>query len=157
MKKEFLLFMLALFFFTTTGIFSKGEKQQPTDPTKIIYDIAYMDTNNVDLPLVNNGSTANDGNAFYPNGTNLIFLFSGGLATTGFISGDFRASWMAPSSLIEEWQAGVWGMDPQDPLAKFYEVSADDGPGSPAYVEWADAVALGADFIDVNGDGLYDP
>ncbi|NIV12164.1 MAG: hypothetical protein GWN62_13080, partial [Aliifodinibius sp.] len=124
---------------------------------KIIPDITYMDINRVDLPLENDGSTGNDGHGYYPNGTQNIFLFSGGLATTGLVAGELRASWMTPSALIEEWQPGIWGMNPDDPLAKFYEVSRDDTVGSPAFVEWVDAVALGADFIDVNGDGLYDP
>lgn len=48
-------------------------------------------------------------------------------------------------------------MDPLNPLAKFYEVSANDEQGSQAFIDWADAVSLGADFIDLNGDGLYDP
>ncbi|RMH93487.1 MAG: T9SS C-terminal target domain-containing protein [Calditrichaeota bacterium] len=81
----------------------------------------------------------------------------GGLATTGLINGQLRASWMAKASLIREWQPGSWGMPPEDPLARFYGVSLHDGPGSPAYVEWADAVALGAEFIDLDGDRRYDP
>lgn len=120
--------------------------------------VVNMDINNIDLPMQNNGSTAEDGQAYYPNGqTSLSFLFSGGIATTAYVNSQLRASWMAPASLIEEWQAGRWGMDPTDSLATFYVVNASDGPGSPAYVNWADAVGLGADFQDLNGDGQYDP
>ncbi|NIW46270.1 MAG: hypothetical protein GWN14_15725, partial [candidate division Zixibacteria bacterium] len=149
--------ILILFFLATTSMLAQSGKKGAIHQIQTIYDIAYMDVNNIDLPLENDASTGDFGNAYYPNGTNLSFLFSGGLATTGLVNGDLRASWMAPVLLTEEWQPGIWGMNPRDSLAQFYEVFADDGPGSPAFVEWADAVALGADFIDVNGDGLYDP
>ena len=132
----------------------KGNRKQ----ISIIEDVRQLNINNIDLPLVNDGSVGENGQAWYPNGqTSLSFLFQGGFATTGYVDGELRASWMAKASLIEEWQAGIWGMNPADPLAKFYEVSIKDGPGSQAYIDWADAVSLGADFIDVDGNGQYDP
>jgi len=135
-----------------------GNKQIQSRSPRVIVEITRMDINNIDLPLENNGSTGNYGQAYYPNGqTTLSFLFIGGFAITGYISDSLRASWMAPSALLEEWQPGKWGMDPNNPLARFYVVSSSDGPGSQAYIEWADAVSLGAQFIDLNGDGQYDP
>jgi flagellar hook capping protein FlgD/LVIVD repeat-containing protein len=117
-----------------------------------------MDVNKIDLPLNNNGSTGEDAQAYYPNGqTNLSFLFSGGFATTAYVNGELRASWMTPASLIEEWQPGAWGMDPNDPLAKFYIVNSSDKQGSTAFLNWQDAVNLGADFQDLDGNGIYNP
>jgi hypothetical protein len=124
----------------------------------VLGEVVRMNINNIDLPLNNQGSVGEDGQSWYPNGqTTLSFLFSGGFACTGYVNGELRASWMAPASLIEEWQPGKWGMDPTADEAKFYVVSAADGPGSAAYKEWAKAVELGADFHDLDGNGIYDP
>lgn len=125
---------------------------------KTIGLIERMDINNLDLPIENNGSTGDNGRAYYPNGqTSLSPLFQGGFMITSYINGELRSSSMALSSLINEWQPGKWGMDPNDPLAKFYVVNSTDLQGSQAYIDWAMAVNLGADFQDLNGDGYYDP
>jgi len=162
--KSILSTSLTFFLFLFSAIYASGEKEIKSRSPVIIGDIVNMDINNIYLPLENDGSTGNDARAYYPNpglpippGYNLSFLFQGGLAATGYVNGELRASWMAKASLIQEWQPGEWGMDPSDPLAKFYEVSIEDGPGSPAYIAWADAVSLGSEFIDLNGDGIYDP
>jgi hypothetical protein len=149
-------FGIFFFLFLFTAILAGSEKNL-NKVSRMIWEITQMDINNIDLPVENNGSTGNQGQGYYPNGTALTFLFYGGLATSGYVNGQLRASWMAPASLIEDWQPGKWGMNPNDPLARFYVVNSSDGPGSQAYIDWADAVSLGADFIDLNGDGIYDP
>lgn len=155
MKKILSIFSIMLL--AAVLLYAAAEKNSYSSSSLALGDLARMNINNIDLPLLNNGSTGNDGQGYYPNGSTLIFLFSGGLAATGYVNGELRASWMAPASLLEEWIPGKWGMDPAHPLAKFYEVTSSDGPGSTAYIEWADAVSLGADFVDLNGDGVYDP
>lgn len=156
MRKIFFLLM-AFTLFCFSSIYPSGNsKSHPRSPT-IRGDIARLNINKIDLQFQNDGSTGEDGHAYYPSGTTMSFLFQGGLAATGYVNGDLRGSWMAKASLIQEWQPGGWGMDPEDPLAKFYAVSFEDGPGSTAYIDWADAVARGAEFIDLNGDGIYDP
>jgi hypothetical protein len=143
-----------------------AEGNRETRPAKstVIGDLDTMYINNIYLPYQNDGSTAEDAQAYFPNpglpvppGYNLSFLFQGGITATGYVNGVLRASWMAKASLIQEWQAGKWGMNPQDPLAIFYNVNNSSGPGSLAYQKWADAVSLGANFHDLNGDGVYDP
>ena len=117
-----------------------------------------MNVNRIDLGLENNGNTGLDGNTFYPNGTNLVFLFAGGPAASGFVNGELRTAWMASASRIQETQAGAWGMPPEDDRARFYEVSGSDDFGSDAYKDWATAVeTFGAPFQDLDGDGQYDP
>jgi hypothetical protein len=100
-----------------------------------------------------------DGDAYFPNGqNNLSFLFAGGFACSGYVEGDLRTAWMAAASRIYETQAGKWGQDRGDPLAKFYVVdNRTDGPGSEAYQNWVDAVALGANFQDIDPDGPEGP
>ncbi|RMH97454.1 MAG: hypothetical protein D6681_11960, partial [Calditrichaeota bacterium] len=147
--------MIAATFFVWSALgVAEGKKHSVSS---VVNDVVVLDINRVELPLNNDGSTAEEGMAFYPAGSQLNFLFSGGFGICGYIQQDLRVSWMAKASRILEWQPGTWGMDPEDSRAKFYEVSSEDGPGSSAYVEWADAVALGADFIDRDGDGQYDP
>jgi hypothetical protein len=152
---KILLIILAIMTYSIAGELKvNGPLLKPTT----LGLVENMNINNIDLPIKNDGSTGEDAQAYYPNGqTDLSFLFQGGFATTGFVNGELRASWMAAASLIEEWQPGTWGMDPTDALAKFYVVNSDDEQGSQAYIDWADAVSLGADFQDLNGDGLYDP
>lgn len=154
-KRNF--FIVFFIFCLAYAGYAGGEKKFLPNPQRVIGDIAIMAVNNVELPLNNDGSTGESGQGYYPAGSNLTFLYQGGLASSGYVNGDLRCSWMAKSSLIHEWQPAKWGMDPDDPQARFYTVSINDGPGSPAYLEWAEAVALGADFIDENSDGMYDP
>lgn len=136
-------------------------KEQPGKITfnkpSVLGEVINMNINNIDLPLNNDGSSGEDGKGYYPNGTDLSFLFQGGFATTAYVDGVLLASWMAKASLIQEYQPGTWGMDPNDGRAKFYVVEKSDDFGSPAYVNWAEAVALGADYVELNGVEGYQP
>lgn len=137
-----------------------GNKRTASLSPQVPGEVTRMKINKVDIPLRNDGAVFEGDGApgYYPSGqTTLGFLFSGGFGICGYVNGQLRASWMATASLLEEWLPGKWGMDPIDPLARFYEVSVNDAPGSQAYIDWADAVSLGADFIDLNGDGVYNP
>ncbi len=123
-----------------------------------------MAVNNIFLPYQNDGSTAENAQAYFPNpgipvppGFNKSFLFQGGIAASGYVNGKLRASWMAKASLIQEYQPGKWQMNPDDPDARFFIVNKTDGPGSPNYVNWQKAVELGAAFKDMDGDGIYNP
>ncbi|MEZ4764676.1 MAG: hypothetical protein R3C26_16320 [Calditrichia bacterium] len=123
-----------------------------------------MAINNIFLPYQNDGSTAENAQAYFPNpgipvplSYNQSFLYQGGIAATGYINGQLRASWMAKASLIQEFQPGKWGTNPDDSDARFYVVNKSDAPGSRAYIDWQKAVELGASFKDMDGDGVYDP
>lgn len=125
----------------------------------IIGQIERMDVNRLNVPFENNGDLGSDGQSWFPNGqTTLSFLFAGGPAMSGYVGGELRTAWVASASRIIEMQPGRFGTDPDAPEAKFYVVdNRVDGFGSQAYVDWADAVAQGAEFQDLDGDGLYDP
>lgn len=123
-----------------------------------------MAINNIFLPYQNDGSTAENAQAYFPNpgipvplSYNQSFLYQGGIAATGYVNGQLRASWMAKASLIQEFQPGKWGTNPDDSDARFYVVNKSDAPGSRAYIDWQTAVELGASFKDMDGDGVYDP
>lgn len=117
-----------------------------------------MNINNIDLALQNNGQYGLEADTYFPTGSGLSFLYEGGLGLSGYDSqGNLRLGWVMGASRKYNFQPGTWGMDPDDPKAKFYIVTKDDGPNSDAYVEWADAVALGASYVDVDNNGQYDP
>lgn len=150
------IFIVLSCLFSLTVI-ADQKKSLPASKPAIIGDVARMNINHVDLPIENDGTTGIDGQAYYPNGSTLSFLYSGGIAASGYVNDELRVSWIYKSSLLLEWQPGSWGMEPEDPRAKLYSVNWYDLQGGAAYLEWADAVALGADFRDMNGDGKYDP
>ena len=129
----------------------------PQENFTVYGDTVHLNINRIDLAMENDGSVGVDAQTFYPKGSNMSFLYQGGIAISGIVNGQLRVSWMAKSSLIDEFQPGPWGSDPNNPETIFYTVTSDDDFGSQAYIDWANAVMLGADFYDLNGDGFYDP
>lgn len=158
LKIFFICFILLLF---TVRLFAREHRGNISfNKPSVLGQVTRMDTNNVSIPLRNDGAVfeADGKGGYYPNGqTTLSFLFSGGFATSGYVNGQLRCSWMTTASLLEEWTPGKWGMDPENDLAKFYEVSSSDAQGSQAYINWADAVSLGADYQEINGIEGYQP
>ncbi|RMF59637.1 MAG: T9SS C-terminal target domain-containing protein [Calditrichaeota bacterium] len=146
-----------LMIFLNVVLYALGDKPEETVISVVQTDTIRLAVNRIDLSLFNDGGIGTDGNGFYPTGTMKPFLFDGGMAFTGVIDGDRRASWLIKTRLYDEWQPGKFGTDSTDPLYHFYSISVNDPPGGDRYQDWMDAVALGADFIDNNGDGLYDP
>jgi hypothetical protein len=122
-------------------------------------DAYRLNINNLNVPLNNVGTIA-DVN-IPPDGTlgrfgNSSFLFSSGFFISGETNGTLWASAQATASLIENFVAGPVN-SPNDPNALMYVLNKDDEPFGLSWQDWRDAVALGADFYDGDGDGLYDP
>lgn len=161
MMRHKIVFVCSVLFLFTIALFARDREgsigfNKPT----VLGQIVRMNINNVDIPLRNDGAVfeADGKPGYYPNGqTTLGFLFSGGFATSGYVNGQLRCSWITTASLLEEWTPGKWDTDPTDPLFKFYEVSSSDGKGSQAYIAWKDAVDLGADYVEENGVPGYQP
>ncbi len=157
MKKLKKYLTAIILIFAAIVMYGADKKNKNISKPAVDGETYHLAINNIDLGMENNGVTGLDGQAYYPNGSQLSFLYSGGFATSGYVNGEIRASWQATSSRIQEYQPGKWGMDYLDPTAKFYIVKSDDKPGSDAYNEWATAVSMGASFVDLNGDNVYDP
>jgi len=160
MRHKIFFICSILLIFTVTLFAREREESIGLNKPTVLGQITRMKVNNIDLPLRNDGAVfeADGRPGFYPNGQETLgFLFSGGFATSGYVDGQLRCSWITTASLLEEWTPGNWGEDPTGPLFEFYEVSSSDGPGSQAYIDWADAVDLGANYQDLNHDGVYDP
>ncbi|MGH1366790.1 MAG: T9SS type A sorting domain-containing protein [Calditrichia bacterium] len=159
MRLKIYLMLIALGLSIWTPLLAKDDKKVSNRGAQklILGDQVIMNINNIDLPMENDGSNGNDGEGHYPNGTDLVFLFQGGIAASAKVNGELRASWMARASLIQEYQPGPWGTDPSAAESKFYTANDGDSPGSANHLAWADAVAQGADFQDIDGNGVYDP
>lgn len=118
-----------------------------------------MNINNVWMPLNRKGIIA-DVNV-PPNGSlgqfaGGGFLFSSGFFLSGYSDGTLWANAAASASLVEDYVQGVVGGE-NDPNAVIYVVNSQDEPFGQSWLDWIDAVGLGADFVDGDGDGIYNP
>lgn len=119
--------------------------------------------NKINLPIDNRGSLAS-ANVPHPdpfiNGAGgkfdeSVFLFRSGFFLSGYANGEFFSSTVSEGS--EDYQPGKTGSNPDDTLNIIYVVRKDDTPFSSSWQKWKEAVLLGADFYDGNGDGKYNP
>ncbi|MCE1190051.1 MAG: hypothetical protein LWX56_13040 [Ignavibacteria bacterium] len=165
--KSTLLLVLGLFFvlvFVTSRVLAEGDKSK-TVPNSLLKtnttgSVFTFDINNMVLPLDNKGVIAEldlgDGKkgAKYQG---IVFLFSGGFFLSGYSNGELFANGVMGASLVNDYVPGPVGSNRFDTKNVIYTVSSLDKQGSDAYKDWATAVSLGADFVDLNGDGVYDP
>jgi hypothetical protein len=170
-KKRWLLLLLAagscLTIAMTTADRSGGKSPSRFSKTQTIGDVKYLQVNNLSIPFQNNGDIATPGDALsgplhgplgeFPAGSDLHFLFASGFFVSGIVNGELWASGVGAASRVFDYSEGPVGGSAGDPKAKIYVVTAQDKAGSPAYVDWADAVAQGADYVDVDRNGSYDP
>lgn len=118
-----------------------------------------LNINNVWMPLNRRGIIA-DVNV-PPNGSlgqfaGGGFLFSSGFFLSGYSNGTLWANACASASLVEDYIQGIIDGE-NDPNAVIYVVNAQDEPFGQSWQDWKDAVGLGADFVDGDGDGIYNP
>ncbi|MBE0573266.1 MAG: T9SS type A sorting domain-containing protein [Ignavibacteriaceae bacterium] len=118
-----------------------------------------MNVNNIWMPMNRRGIIA-DVN-IPPNGSlgqyaGGGFLFSSGFFLSGYKGGVLWANAAASASLVEDYVQGVVDGE-NDPNAVIYVINSQDEPFGQSWQDWADAVALGADFVDGDGDGIYNP
>ncbi|MFQ5602615.1 MAG: T9SS type A sorting domain-containing protein [bacterium] len=170
-KKGNLMFLLILVSFVMASIAIGGRSTDQSSKrpyrSNVIGDVKYLQVNNLSIPFGNNGIISDVGDglpgplhgsyAEFPAGSDIHFIFSSGFWVSGFIDGELWASGVASASRVQDYIEGNVGTDRGAPENKIYVVTSQDGPGSAAYVDWATAVANGADFVDNNGDGAYDP
>ncbi|HSW53961.1 MAG TPA: sialidase family protein, partial [Ignavibacteriaceae bacterium] len=85
------------------------------------------------------------------------FLFSSGFYLSGYSNGELWTNAVATASLVQDYLAGTVNSNPDDPLFNFYIMRKDDIPFGSSWQRWKDAVNLGAEFYDGDGDGIYNP
>jgi hypothetical protein len=116
--------------------------------------------NNIYLPLNNRGVIADVNVPPLGSGGQFdghMFLYCGGFLMSGFHDDSLWTNGVASAALIEDYLPGTINMQPNDPLASLYKISSDDPDFGQSWQDWSDAVTLGADFYDGDGDGNYNP
>ncbi len=118
-----------------------------------------IDVNKFKIPVDNYGKIADVKlNGISTSGTydDKIVLYSGGFFLSGYTNDTLWANGVMSSSHINDYLPGPVGEIPS-PLHKLYIVNFDDEPFGESWQNWVNAVELGADFYDGNGDGIYNP
>jgi hypothetical protein len=148
-KKEILLWFFLIFLISYSGTFAQN-----------VGDSYAININNIYFPLNNRGVLASvyvpplgGGGQFDGN----VFLNCGGFLMSGFHDDSLWTNGVASAALIEDYLPGTIKMQSDDPLASLYKVSSNDADFGQSWQDWKDAVSLGADFYDGNGDGIYNP
>jgi hypothetical protein len=85
------------------------------------------------------------------------FLFSSGFFLSGYSNSEMWSNGVASASLVEDYLPGKVGSSVNDPKNSIYVVNKRDTPFNLTWQNWKDAVSLGAEFYDGDGDGIYNP
>lgn len=126
-------------------------------------DAYAMNVNNIYMPMNRKGTLAEvnidpyGSNGKFPDGNGNDFLFAGGFFLSGLRNGTIFANAVAPASLVEDYLHGDVATGSRNSAAQLYVLQSADEPFSQSWVDWKDAVSLGADFYDGDGDGIYNP
>lgn len=119
-KKEIILCFLLILLISNSLIFSQN-----------IGSMAYIQVNEIQLPFNNKGLIADVNiNPIGAGGqfAGEMFLFSSGFWLSGYSNDSLWANGVSSSSLIEDYQPGIIGMDPNDPKASIYKLTSSDTP-----------------------------
>jgi hypothetical protein len=122
-------------------------------------DSAYININKIYLPFNREGVIADVNIPPIGSGGNFDgenFLFSAGF----YLSGIMDSVWtngVMPNVFVQDYQSGTITITPNDSRSAIYKLRSDDPPFGQSWQDWIDAVALGADFYDGNGDSIYNP
>jgi len=159
-----LIFIVALA--TSLAFAEQGGKGTSTsNKTQLVAGDSYdLYINNVDLPLNRSGVLAavtigrlQPGGKLGGTGSNNSFLFSGGFLMSGYTNGALWANGVMSASRVGDYVPGTYASGQNDPTAQLYVVKSSDPDFSQSWIDWKAAVALGADFYDGDGDGIYNP
>lgn len=159
----FIIFASFLMSITLTNVTTAQDsptKKGNQTTSQLNGDAELLNINNIYLPFDNKGIIANVN--IPPNGSGgqfggHTFLYSAGFFLSGFTNGNLWANAVAPSSLIQDYLPGNYEIGSDDPRAIIYAVNSNDPAFGQSWQDWSDAVDLGADFYDGNGDGVYNP
>jgi hypothetical protein len=158
LKQTSFLILLLIAAVSMAFTVSDGGGKKTAKESSIWRDAYLMNINNIQMPMNRTGVMANVVIGNYDhgalNGEN--FLFSGGFFLSGITNGFPWSNAVASASRIEDFVAGPVGRT-NDPKARIYVVEQSLGDFSQDWEDWRDAVEMGADFYDGDGDGVYNP
>ncbi|MCK5702892.1 MAG: hypothetical protein KAI29_17135, partial [Cyclobacteriaceae bacterium] len=123
-------------------------------------DAYALNINNITLPLNRKGIIADvnvPGIGSLGKYLGKGVIFCSGFFLSGFADGQLWANAVASASLVEDYEPGTVESGNADPNAVLYVLSEEDDDFGISWQDWIDAVSLGADFYDGDGDGIYTP
>lgn len=157
--KVFILLFSSLLFsaFTTDR---EGDKKQLNKNSNVqtAGDAYRLYVNKLNMGMNNKGVMAdvNIGGDQYGIFDGKVFLYSGGFFMSGFANGVLFGNAMATASRLEDYKPGPAGGTDTEKYG-MYVIKSTDPPFGAAWIEWKDAVDLGAYFYDGDRDGIYNP
>lgn len=164
MKTIFLLFgsLFLLQDFCNAGENDK-QKLPLKHPSEEFSHFQFIEASKFLLYFQNNGNIQDPYSIIameYPKNSGIGVLYSSGFAISGFVDGILNSSAMSTSSRVIDWQPGniVNGnpADPSDSVFKVYKYTKNDTPSwNTDLKNWP--VQFGAEFIDLNSNGIFDP
>lgn len=152
MKNSSPTILTFIFFLISTNIIGQ-------DITGKVGSSYRINLNKINLPVSSDGILAAVN--LPPDGTmgrydNIPFLFSGGFYLGGYNNSDIWVRAQASHSLINDFIAGKTD-DLGNKNNQIYVVKSSDKPFSKSWIDWIDAVVLGANYYDGDGNGKYEP
>ncbi len=117
-----------------------------------------IDVNNLKTPIRNNGIIFETSIWPRPNQfEESDIFFSGGFYLVGKNGNQWWANAVASAARTVDYLPGKVGSNPNDSLNVIYVVKSSDPHFGESWQEWRNAVQLGAEFYDGDGDGNYNP
>jgi hypothetical protein len=86
-----------------------------------------------------------------------VFLYSAGFWLSGFVNNNMWANGVSTVDFFEDYLPGRVGSNPDDPRNRIYKVSSSSIPFGEEWLQWKDAVKLGAEFYDGDNNFKYTP
>lgn len=144
------LILISCIFFTAFSIPGPDDKYKSLRKTDA--DVYVMQINNLSLPITNTGTIGQGAGVFDEH----IFFYAGGFYLSGK-SGDNLWVSRATYDRINDYVPGTIKGGRGDGRAKLYVINKSDGDFAQSWLNWSEAVELGADFYDGYPDGEYVP
>ncbi len=120
-------------------------------------DTTVISINNIRLPMVNDGDIGNDDGLVSYGGYYNNIMYSPGFFLSGKFEDSIWTNGVFESERVLDYNPGRYGDDINSSKNKFYIIKAADEPFGESWIEWKDAVELGAYFYDGDSDGIYNP
>ena len=142
---------------------SNNEKQSYSIPYSVIRTQVMINANNISTWVQNTGTfnqdirTTNTPGFEWPKGSGKFAIFTAGLSMGAYVNGGLR---LATISYNGEYAPGYSnaGMGYTDLNFKIYKVKkGDNAANNPDYANWGLMVPYGAPYIDIDGNGQFNP
>ena len=120
-----------------------------------------VNRNNISMPIGNNGIINKIANAESPytyvnyNGKRIIN--NAGFYLSGYADDTLWVNGSAEIARSINYLPGLYNIVQSDTTNRIYKISIEDPPFGKKWKEWKNAVALGANYYDGDGNGYYDP